>query len=226
LQSIHENKWNKIKAESDILKGFDAQAIADRWRRLLKTSSASKHDGSSSVQTSPLPSLPSTSSSSSSSSTSSSSSSCPASVSNDTIAPVLQAETISGRGIWTLVDDKKIRDWVLKFGTKSWKQLAEQQLQQRSGKQIFERWNNQLAPGIKTSEWSEEEDKEVIRLQSEIGYSFTKMAKTSNILKGRTRLAISNRWNSKLSVRVLLDRQENDAGSGGSGGEVEGGEGK
>jgi hypothetical protein len=61
------------------------------------------------------------------------------------------------------------------------------------------RWHNHLNPDIKKTDWTPEEDELLIRLHTELGNSWAKLAQH---LEGRTDNAIKNHWNSTLRRRL------------------------
>ncbi|KAJ1472642.1 Homeodomain-like protein [Baffinella frigidus] len=58
---------------------------------------------------------------------------------------------------WSREEDEQVLELVARFGVKSWSALAVH-LPGRSGKQIRERWHNQLDPSVKKDRWTPEED--------------------------------------------------------------------
>ena len=69
--------------------------------------------------------------------------------------------------------------------------LIASKMENRSGKQCRERYNNHLAPVVKKGNWTKEEDQLIVSLQKELGNHWSKIA---SHLDGRSDNSVKNRW--------------------------------
>ena len=98
------------------------------------------------------------------------------------------------KGHWTDEEDDKLLDWVKTEGPTNWS-MATNFIIGRSGKQIRERWFNNVNPEVKKGEWSKKEDLKVFKLYQRHGSSWSKIAEKFD---GRTENSIKNRFYSIL----------------------------
>lgn len=75
----------------------------------------------------------------------------------------------------------------------------------RTNRQCQERWNNFLAPEIKKSSWTNEEDNILKEKYLEIG---PKWSKISLLLPGRKAIDIKNRFN--CHIKKIIKKEENN----------------
>ncbi|CAG9313212.1 unnamed protein product [Blepharisma stoltei] len=101
---------------------------------------------------------------------------------------------------WTEPEDEILYNSMVKNGVKSWAQIANLINKQvyngeeiRHGKHCRERWFNHVNPDIKKTEWSHEEDLELVKLFIKHGKCWSSISKN---LKGRTENFVKNRFNS------------------------------
>jgi len=91
-------------------------------------------------------------------------------------------------------------EFVSKHGP-SWAVLASL-MDGRTGKQIRDRYLNNLRPDIKNGNWTIEEDTLLIHLSYTIGHKWSKIA---TYLPGRTEGQVKNRFYSHIKKKVLKD---------------------
>lgn len=97
----------------------------------------------------------------------------------------------SNKKSWHSDEDAQLIELVNQFGTTgSWTLIASR-MENRSGKQCRERYNNHLAPVVKKGNWTKEEDLLIVSLQKELGNHWSKIA---SHLDGRSDNSVKNRW--------------------------------
>ncbi|KAM3140058.1 hypothetical protein pb186bvf_007858 [Paramecium bursaria] len=90
---------------------------------------------------------------------------------------------------WTAEEDEKVLR-LSKVYKQNWKKIADQ-MGNRTGRQIRERYINHLDPEINNKKWSQAEDRQIWKMYQNLGTKWSEMAKQ---LKGRPENMIKNRF--------------------------------
>lgn len=96
--------------------------------------------------------------------------------------------------MFTVAEDATIIRCISMFGTSSWSTIAAF-LPNRTGRQIRERYNTYLKPGISSEPWTKEEDRILCEKVHQLG---TKWKAILEFLPNRSQNGIKNRWNFHL----------------------------
>jgi len=104
---------------------------------------------------------------------------------------------------WTDQEDEIIRK-CKKDGVHKWSHIA-RLLPNRAGKQIRERWQNQLDPSLIREAWSEREDEQLSSLHSIHGNHWSRICQE---MRGRSENAVKNRWNSAVFREREREREK------------------
>ena len=100
----------------------------------------------------------------------------------------------SQKRAWDSEQDRFLLQLIARIGPRQWESIAAS-VEDRSGKQCRERWNNQLNPLLKKTTWSLEETWILFILQRS---AKNRWAEISNAIPGRPDNTIKNYWNSVL----------------------------
>ncbi|KAF8414316.1 hypothetical protein HHK36_002317 [Tetracentron sinense] len=103
------------------------------------------------------------------------------------------------RGQWTPEEDNKLSSYIAQHGTRNWRLIPKNAGLQRCGKSCRLRWTNYLRPDLKHGDFSESEEKTIVKLHSVVGNRWSLIA---NQLPGRTDNDVKNHWNTKLKKKL------------------------
>jgi Myb-like DNA-binding domain len=93
-------------------------------------------------------------------------------------------------GRWSKADSKKLKNIVEKIGTSSWTFIANQ-MSDRTSQQCRSHWFYTLAPGVKHTRWTTQEDDQLRKLVQENGSNWRMIASK---LPGRINSQCRQRW--------------------------------
>ncbi|KAJ4905927.1 Transcription repressor MYB6 [Raphanus sativus] len=106
----------------------------------------------------------------------------------------------TNKGAWTNEEDQRLIDYIRIHGEGCWRSLPKSAGLLRCGKSCRLRWINYLRPDLKRGNFSDEEDKVIIKLHSLLGNKWSLIA---GRLPGRTDNEIKNYWNTHIKRKLL-----------------------
>ncbi|XP_031497165.1 transcription factor MYB3-like [Nymphaea colorata] len=109
------------------------------------------------------------------------------------------------RGAWTAEEDEKLSRYIKEHGKTKWTLVPVKAGLNRCGRSCRLRWLNYLRPDIKRGNFSDQEEDLIIRLHNLLGNRWSLIA---GRLPGRTDNEIKNYWNTHLSKKLKLKRQQ------------------
>jgi hypothetical protein len=118
------------------------------------------------------------------------------------VTRVLLPEKRRPREPFTPEEDDVIRELVSRYGDPRYAPWAEiaAHLPDRSPRQVRERFQHYLSPGVSGDPWSREEDDRLRRLHAELGSNWAAIAA---MMPGRANTAVKNRWNTAIKDKDL-----------------------
>ncbi|XP_075500435.1 transcription factor MYB14-like [Primulina tabacum] len=102
------------------------------------------------------------------------------------------------KGAWSEEEDKKLRDYIQRYGHWNWRLLPKFAGLARCGKSCRLRWVNYLKPGTKHGNFSKYEEDLIIQLHNRLGNRWSSIAAE---LPGRTDNEIKNFWHTCIKKR-------------------------
>ncbi|CAD8167056.1 unnamed protein product [Paramecium octaurelia] len=117
----------------------------------------------------------------------------------------LHPDQAPSRQLWSPQEDEQLKELVQKYG-KKWSKICTV-MNWRTGKQVRERYLNQLQGTINQEKWTEEEDKLILKLYRKFG---TKWSYISSFLNGRPENMVKNRFYANLKRRYQCDLGDSD----------------
>jgi hypothetical protein len=95
-------------------------------------------------------------------------------------------------------EDEQMRALVARFGTDAWEQIAEAMGNQRTKRQLRERWQNYLSPVLEPA-YTEREDQMLVALYGMIGPQWARIATT---MGNKSAISTRNRYRSLQSLKA------------------------
>ncbi|XP_019176697.1 PREDICTED: myb-related protein 315 [Ipomoea nil] len=105
------------------------------------------------------------------------------------------------RGPWTIEEDHKLMTFILNNGIQCWRLVPKLAGLMRCGKSCRLRWINYLRPDLKRGALTEAEEEMIIKLHSQLGNRWSKIAAH---FPGRTDNEIKNHWNTRIKKKLKL----------------------
>ncbi|CAN4123937.1 unnamed protein product [Withania somnifera] len=105
------------------------------------------------------------------------------------------------RGPWTIEEDHKLMNFVLNNGIQCWRLVPKLAGLMRCGKSCRLRWINYLRPDLKRGDLTEAEEDMIIKLHSQLGNRWSKIAAH---FPGRTDNEIKNHWNTRIKKKLKV----------------------
>ena len=105
---------------------------------------------------------------------------------------------------FTKAEDEILQKLVQQSEIPDWSQIAKQ-IPGRNSRQCRERWQNYIDPSINQQQWTEDEDKLLLKKYQELGPSWSMISRFFN---GRTGNTVRNRYLKLTRIKVRSSRQQ------------------
>ncbi|KAJ1376623.1 SANT/Myb domain [Sesbania bispinosa] len=115
------------------------------------------------------------------------------------------------KGTWAPEEDKKLVDYVTRYGHWNWRLLPKFAGLARCGKSCRLRWLNYLRPNVKRGNYTQQEEETIIKLHQLLGNRWSAIAAE---MPGRSDNEIKNYWHTNLKKRFqhnsVTEAQDSD----------------
>lgn len=115
---------------------------------------------------------------------------------NDIQAPPQPKKPVK-KNKFSAEEDQKLQELIKKYGLFDWESISEE-MQTRTPRQCRDRWNYYLNPDVRTNQWTEEEEKLLLKKYEKYG---PKWSKISKFFDNRTDVNIKNHY-------IVLERRK------------------
>jgi len=109
------------------------------------------------------------------------------------------------RNPWTSSEDEELKRLYEIYGPK-WAKIA-RNMEDRSGKQVRDRYLSALVENIKRDSWTDEEDQMIVTMLEKYGPQWCRIAE---YLEGRTEMQVKNRYYKSLKIKKGIRSPELD----------------
>ncbi|GAA5894736.1 uncharacterized protein JCM6883_002193 [Sporobolomyces salmoneus] len=120
----------------------------------------------------------------------------------------------SGKGSWTEEEDERLKEAIKEYGKSSWEKIGP--VVGRPSGDCRDRWTKQLGGGqdpekMKKGKWTKEEEDQLIKLQSELGNSWTAIVKRMGGTRSATQCRIKCLSRKAMAQQTATDTPEPQA---------------